>query len=66
MDLKPLLDAALAVLKEQGSEMPAVQLMPAFGDLFPSDDSEEFEYLPDPKNKNLDEPICILHSSGMS
>ena len=63
--LKPLIDAAIAILKEQGSKNPVVQLMPAFKHLFPDDDSEDFDYLPEPKLKGLDDPICILHSSGM-
>ena len=64
-DLKPLTDAAIANSKEQGYKLPVVQLMPTFKDLFPDDDSDDFEYLPDLKNRGLDDPICILHSSGM-
>lgn len=63
-DLKPLVDATIAILKEQGSKIPVIQLMPAFKDLFPDDDSEDFEYLPEPKLRGLDDPVCILHSSG--
>jgi len=40
--------------------------MPAFKDLFPDDDSEEFEYLTEPKLKGLDDPVFLLHSSGAS
>lgn len=65
-DLRPLADAAIAILKEQGSEVPVVRLMPAFRDLFPDDDSEDFEYLPELKLKGLDDPVVILHSSGGS
>ena len=65
-DLKPLADAAVSVLKEQGSEIPVVRLMPVFKDLFPDHDSEDFEYLPEPKLKGLDDPAVILHSSGAS
>ncbi|KAF9650627.1 acetyl-CoA synthetase-like protein [Thelephora ganbajun] len=63
-DLKPLTDAAIAILKEQRSKIPVVQLMQTFEELFPDDDSENFEYLPEPKLKGLDDPVCILHSSG--
>ncbi|KAF9649184.1 acetyl-CoA synthetase-like protein [Thelephora ganbajun] len=63
-DFMPLTDAAIAILREKGSEVPAIQLMPAFKDLFPDDDSEDFEYLPEPKLKGLDDPVLILHSSG--
>ena len=65
-DIKPLADAAVSVLKEQGSEIPVVQPMPAFEDLFPDHDPEDFEYLPEPKLKGLDDPTVILHSSGAS
>ena len=65
-DLKPLVDAGIAILKKQGSKIPEVQLMPIFKDLFPDDDSEDFEYLPEPKSKSADDLVCILHSSGMS
>ena len=65
-DLRPLVDAAFANLREQGSEMPVIQLMPTFKNIFPDDESDDFEYLPDLKNKGLDDPVCILHSSGMS
>ena len=65
-DLKPLADAAITVLKEQGSGIPVVQLMPAFRDLFPDHDSDDFEYLPEPKLKGLDDPVVLLHSSGAS
>jgi len=65
-DLKPLADAAVAALKEQGSEIPLIQLMPAFEGLFPDHDPEDFEYLPEPKLKGLDDPTVILHSSGAS
>ena len=64
-DLKPLADAAIANLKGQGSKLPVVQLMPTFKGLFPDDESDDFEYLPDLKNSGPDDPICILHSSGM-
>ena len=40
--------------------------MPAFKELFPDDDSEDFDYLPEPKLKGLDDPVCLLHSSGTS
>ena len=46
--------------------IPVVQLMPAFKDLFPDDNSEYFEYLPEPELKGLDDPVIILHSSGAS
>lgn len=65
-DLKPLADAAVSVLKERGSKIPVVRLMPAFKDLFPDHDSEDFDYLPEPKHKGLDDPVVILHSSGAS
>ena len=65
-DLKPLVDAAMVILEEQGSKIPVVRLIPAFEDLFPDDDSEDFEYLPELKLKGLDDPFCILHSSGAS
>ena len=65
-DLNPLVDAAIAILKEQGFEIPIVRLMPAFESLFPDDDSEDFEYLPEPKLKGLDDPVIIMHSSGAS
>ena len=65
-DFNPLVDAAIAILKEQGFEIPIVQLLPAFENLFPDDDSEDFEYLPEPKLKGLDDPVIILHSSGAS
>ena len=41
--------------------------MPAFEDLFPrpDDESEDFEYLPEPRIKDMEEPVCILHSSGV-
>lgn len=65
-DLKSLTDAAIAILKEQGFEVPAVQPMPAFEDLFQDDDSEDFEYLPEPKLRGLDDPVFLLHSSGAS
>ena len=64
-DLKPLIDAAIAILKEQGFEVPVVQPMPVFKDLF-QEYSENFEYLPEPKLKGLDDPVRILHSSGAS
>ena len=63
-DLKPLVDAALVILKEQGSKIPVFRLMPTFKDLFPEDDSEDFEYLSEPRLKGLDDPIVLLHSSG--
>jgi len=66
LDLKPLVDAAIAILMDQGSTIPAVQPIAAFKDLFPDDDSEDFEYLPVPKLKGLDDPVFILHSSGVS
>lgn len=65
-DLSPLIDAAIVILKGQGSKIPVIQLMPSFGELFPDDDSENFEYLPEPKLKGLDDPVCLLHSSGES
>ena len=40
--------------------------MPAFESLFPDDDSEDFEYLPESKLKGLDDPVIIMHSSGAS
>ena len=64
-DLKPLMDTTIAILKEQGSVIPDVQLMPTFGDLFPDGDSEDFEYLPEPELSGPDDPVCILHSSGV-
>ena len=66
LDLKPLMDAAIAILTEQGSTIPVIQPMPTFKYLFPDDDSEDFEYLPVPILKGLDDPVFILHSSGMS
>ena len=63
-DLKPLIDAAISILEGEMSEIPAVQFMPTFSDLFPDDDSKDFEYLPEPQNESVDDPICILHSSG--
>ena len=54
------------IRKGQGFKIPVVQLMPTFKDLFPDDDSGDFKYLPDLKIKGLDDPICILHSSGTS
>jgi len=63
-DLEPLTDAAIAIMKERGLKVPVVQPMPAFNDLFPDDDSEDFEYLPAPKFKGLEDPVCLLHSSG--
>jgi len=60
------MDAAIAILTEQGSTIPVIQLMPTFKDLFPDDDSDDFEYLPVPKLKGLDDPVFILHSSGVS
>ena len=65
-DLKPLTDAAVSILKERGFGVPTVQLMPTFKDLFADDNSENFEYLPEPKLKGLDDPVCLLHSSGVS
>ncbi|KAF9785316.1 hypothetical protein BJ322DRAFT_1020862 [Thelephora terrestris] len=38
-DLKPLIDATIVIMKEQGSEIPVVQPMPAFAEVFPDDDS---------------------------
>lgn len=64
-DLKPLMDATIAIIKEQGSTIPVVQLMPTFKELFPDDSSEDFEYLPEPNNHGPDDPVCILHSSGV-
>ena len=64
-DLKSLMDTTIAILKEQGSTIPEVQLMPTFEDLFPDDDSGDFKYLPEPKPNGPDDPVCILHSSGM-
>ena len=40
--------------------------MPAFNELFPDDDSEDFEYLPQPQTNSADGLVCILHSSGAS
>lgn len=65
-DLRPLIDVAIIILKEQGFRIPAIQLMPTFRELFPDDDSDNFEYLPEPKLKGLDDPVCLLHSSGAS
>lgn len=65
-DLKLLADAAVSILKERGSEIPVIQLMPAFKDLFPNYDPEDFEYLPELKLKGSDDPAVILHSSGGS
>ena len=65
-DLKPLADAAVSVLREQGSEIPVIQLMPASKDLFPDHDPGDFEYLPESKLNGLDDPAIILHSSGAS
>ena len=65
-DLKPLADEAISALKERGSGVPVVGLMPAFQDLFRDHGSDGFEYLPEPKLKGLDDPVVILHSSGAS
>jgi acyl-CoA synthetase (AMP-forming)/AMP-acid ligase II len=65
-DLKPVMEAAAAILKERGVKTPVVQLIPTFGDLFPDDHSDNFQFLPEPKLKGLDDPVCILHSSGTS
>lgn len=65
-DLKPLLDATVAILKEQGADIPVVELMPTFEELFRGGDSDDSEYLPDLKHNGADDPICILHSSGVS
>lgn len=64
-DLKPLVDATVAILTEQRSRIPVVQPMPTFKDLFPDNDSEEFEYLPELSANSPDDPVCILHSSGV-
>lgn len=65
-DLKPLMDATIAILKElEGTIIPAVQSMPTFKDFFPDDEEEDFEYLPEPDATGPDDPICILHSSGV-
>ena len=42
--------------------------MPTFEYLFsgPDNEPEDIEYLPEPKIKDIDGPVCILHSSGMS
>ena len=53
-------------MKERELKIPVVQLMPAFSDLFPDNDSNDFEYLPAPKLRGLEDPVCILHSSGAS
>lgn len=65
-DLMPLTDAAIAIMAEQGFKVPVVQPMPVFEDLFPEEISEDFEYLSEPKLKGLDDPVCLLHSSGVS
>jgi hypothetical protein len=65
-DLKPLVDATIVILKEQGFTIPVVRLMPTFTDLFPDNDSEDFEYLPEPNTNGPDDPVCVLHSSGVS
>jgi hypothetical protein len=64
-DLKPLMNATVAILNEQESEIPVVELMPTFKDLFPDEDSEDLEYLPEPKNNSPDDLVCVLHSSGV-
>ena len=51
-------------MKEQKSDVPVVQTMPTFKDLFPDDDSENFEYLPELKLKGLDDQVGLLHTSG--
>jgi len=65
-DVEPLADAVVAIMKERGLEIPVVRPMPAFSDLFPDGDSKDFEYLPAPKLKGLEDPACLLHSSGAS
>ena len=64
-DIKPLMDATISILNSQGTMIPVVQLMPTFRELFPDDDSENFEYLPDPRSNGPDDSVCIFHSSGM-
>lgn len=58
-EFKPLADEVLASMKNP----PPVAYMPTFRNLFPEKD-EDFEFLPQIKHRNINDPITMLHSSG--
>lgn len=61
-DFKPLAEAAMASM----SNPPPIAYMPLFHkDLYPENE-DNFEFLPEIKHKNINDPVTILHSSGKS
>ena len=62
--LQKLARAALELFNDMDAVPPTMCPVPSFEELYPKDDDSSFEYLPD-MDVRWDDPIIILHSSGM-
>lgn len=63
-NLQDLAAQAFEILKQSNTVLPHMATMPVFEDLYEQDSSAPFEPLP-PLKFDMDDPVVVMHSSGV-